>query len=463
MNFMQNNPPLLAAEALALDSRVAKAKSLLVDAVKSHQSHLSGIRPPNPQLRQKYQDLLAAFSECRGGKLWFPYLGSGIGNGVFVELLDGSVKYDFISGIGPQVLGHSHPNLVEAGVDAAISDLVMQGNLQQNGDALELSIHLCRVSGMDHCFLTSSGAMANENALKIAFQKRFPAKRILAFEGCFAGRTLALSQITDKPSYREGMPLTISVDYIPFFDPENPEVSTERALKKLKTHLSRYPKEHAAMCFELVQGERGFYVGEKDFFIKIMQVLKDHQVSIWIDEVQTFGRTPQLFAFQYFGLNEYADIVTIGKLSQVCATLFNSTHRPRPGLLSQTFTSSTSAIRAAKTILNELQHGDYFGPEGKIVKVYDYFSKKLMEIAQRHPELVKGPFGIGTMIAVTPYDGETKQVTQFVHNLFDAGVISFIAGLYPTRVRFLVPTGVLRFEDIDEVARIFEKVLLETK
>ena len=65
--------------------------------------------------------------------------------------------------------------------------------------------------------------MANENALKAAFQKRFPANRVLAFEHGFAGRTLALSQVTDKPAYRKGLPETLAVDHIPFFDPARPQ------------------------------------------------------------------------------------------------------------------------------------------------------------------------------------------------------------------------------------------------
>ncbi len=52
-------------------------------------------------------------------------------NGSFVELADGSVKLDFIVGIGVHGMGHSHPANVAATVDAAIEDTVMQGNLQQ--------------------------------------------------------------------------------------------------------------------------------------------------------------------------------------------------------------------------------------------------------------------------------------------------------------------------------------------
>lgn len=453
----------LAAQALHHDPRVAQAKQMLLDAVHAHQKALTGIRPPNPGLKQSYDDLLASYAECRGSKLWFPYLGSGIGNGCFVELLDGSVKYDFISGIGPHCLGHSHPDLIAASIDAALSDLIMQGNLQQNSDAAELSAMLAQAAHMDHCFLSNSGAMANENALKMALQKRHPASRILAFEHCFAGRTIVLSQITDKPSFREGIPLNVAVDYIPFYDAEHPEESTKRAVDTLKSHLARYPKQHAVMCFELVQGENGFYPGSKEFFVALMEILKDNHITVFVDEVQTFGRASELFAFQHFELSEYVDIVSIGKLSQVCATLFNKQHRPRPGLLSQTFIGSTSAIHASKTILKHLTQGNYYGPNGKVMQVYSQLSNNLADISKRHPKLMQGPFGIGAMIAFTPFDGDSQRTTQLVHDLFEAGVISFIAGAQPVRARFLAPFGVVTKQDIDTVCKIVESTLLKQK
>ncbi len=123
---------------------------------------------------------------------FFPYLGSGIGNGPFVELADGSVKLDLITGIGVHGFGHSHPLLVEAGIDAAIGDTIMQGNLQQNSNSYELVKLLvdtaCQFgAGLNHCLLSTSGAMANENSLKMAFQKNYPANRVIAFLSLFRG------------------------------------------------------------------------------------------------------------------------------------------------------------------------------------------------------------------------------------------------------------------------------------
>lgn len=451
----------LAAQKLHDDRRIVEAKRLIMEAVRDHQKSIKTVKPPLDSLKQSYKDMLNSMAAFRGGKLWFPFIGSGIGNGCLVELADGSVKYDFISGIGVHFLGHSHPNLIEAGVDAAIGDTIMQGHLQQNVESLRLSKLLTEAAGLPHCFLTTSGVMANENALKIAFQKRFPASRVLAFEHCFAGRTLAISQITDKPAYREGLPRNLFVDYVPYYDSMHPRESTDLAVETLKKHIARYPKEHALMIFEFVQGEAGFYTGTENFFRALGDVLKENQIAIFADEVQSFGRTEELFAFQYFNLQKYIDMVSIGKLSQVCATFFTDEYNPRPGLLSQTFTGSTSAIIGSLAILNELIHGGYYGPEGKIHKIHHYFVNKLETLSKKHPYLIQGPFGTGCMIAFTPNEGNGQKTMEFVQRLFTAGVMGFTAGSNPTRVRFLIPAGAITYEDIDKAMEIIETTLLQ--
>ena len=105
----------LASERLRNDPRLEQAKRLILETVADHQqTSRLGIRPPNPDLASDYQQLLDQFGELRGGGLYFPYLGSGIGNGPFVELADGSVKLDLITGIGVHGYGHSHPLLIRS-------------------------------------------------------------------------------------------------------------------------------------------------------------------------------------------------------------------------------------------------------------------------------------------------------------------------------------------------------------
>lgn len=453
----------LIAEKLRDDPRISRAKQLVEEALQDHQKQIVTIKPADPSLQQKYQELLNEFAQLRGAKLWYPYLGSGFGHGAYVELMDGSIKLDLATGIGVQYMGHGHPALVETTLDTAITGTIMQGNLQQNEDSVRLSQLLTGMAGLPHCFLTSSGAMAVENAIKIALQKNHPANRILSFERCFAGRTWSNSQITDKAAYRDGLPLNVPVDYIPFYDPQHPEESTQHAVEALKKQIARYPKAHAVMCFELIQGEAGFHVGTSEFFRALMEILHEHHIAVLVDEVQTFGRLPRPFAFQYFGLEDLVDIVTIGKMSQICATLFNQNYCPRPGLLSQTFTCSTSAIRASLAILETLQANGFFGEKGRIVEIHDYFTKKLNELSGAHPGLIEGPYGIGAMIAFTPFGGDNDKVIQFARDLFDAGLITFIAGSHPTRIRMLIPAGVLTFKDIDLAVEIMNSVLIKYK
>jgi len=431
-------------------------KKLLLSTLEERQKHITGIKPPDPAKKVSYDKLVQSFSAMRGAPLFFPYIGSGLGKGPFVELMDGSVKYDFISGIGVHFFGHSHREIVAACIESALSNTIMQGPLQQNIDSFDLTKLLVEASGIDCCFLSTSGAMANENGLKIAFQKKFPASRVLAFERTFSGRTLVLSSITDKSIYRKGLPKTLDVDYVPFYDYMDPEGSLERAEKALKSHIKRYPKNHAAMIFELVQGEGGFYPGTELFFKSLMEILKQEGILVFVDEIQTFGRLSKLFAFQHFNLDQFVDIVTIGKLTQSCATLFRKEIAPERGLISQTFSSSTASIKASEWIIEELLRGGYYGPDGKMAKFQKHFHERL-----RTMKHVSGPFGLGGMVAFTPYDGTFDKTVDFVKRLFDAGVLSFYCGENPTRVRFLIPAGAITIEDIDAVLKIVEKTLDE--
>ena len=443
-----------------------EAKRLILDAVAEHQSTLNEIRGANPAAASDYQKTLDAFGKIRGRNLYFPYLSSGIGNGPFVELGDGSVKLDFITGIGVHGFGHSHPLLIEAGIDAAVCDTVMQGNLQQHTSSYDMVDLLTKTAcesgaNLKHCFLTTSGAMANENSLKIAFQKKQPANRCIAFEHCFAGRTMALAQMTDKAKYRVGLPDTIAVDYIPFFEEDDPQGSTERALAKLNEHFDRHPGKYAVLWMELIQGEGGYYVGNTEFFKALIDLAHEHNVAVIADEVQTFGRTTRPFAFQHFELDKHVDLVTIGKLSQVCATLFTEEFVPQPGLISQTFTGSSWAILSGHAILSTLIKNGHYGADGKNAKLHDKFASGIKAIAKKYPSAISGPYGIGGMVGLTPFDGSAEKAKEMVDRMYDAGLMAFMAGGGPSRVRFLMPIGCVEDSHIEMACTLIEKVVSE--
>lgn len=449
------------------DSRIKEAKRLIAEALNDHKKKINSLHGPIKGLEDSYEKTLAEFGKNRGGNLFYSYLGSGFGNGPLVELADGSTKYDFITGIGVHYFGHSHTELLLSQVDGALMNTTMNGNLQQNTDSAELVKLILGAAnkngaGFDHCLLTSSGAMANENALKIMFQKNMPASRLFAFEKCFMGRTNTIAQITDKEAYRKGLPKNLQVCHVPFYDSNNHQGSIDKAVKVITDECAAHPGEYSSMTWELIQGEGGTNIGNKKFFMAISEVLKKNKISILVDEVQTFGRTQDLYAFQYFGLDKIADIITIGKMSQVCATIYREDHKPCPGTLSQTFTSSSTAIKASLFVINELLTKDFLGENGRINKLHNVFADCLKEINKKHPDLLEGPYGIGAMVAMTIFKGDMDKSKVFTHQLYKNGVLSFVAGNPGNaRVRFLMPVGVVTENDIKEVCKLIETTLLE--
>lgn len=467
MGRVHDEAPALVADRLRGDASVATARDLLMASLASHQSELDGLRPSHPNRSAAYAELIAQTESVRGGRLLHPYLGSGIGRGALVELGDGSVKYDLIAGIGTHHLGHSHPVVVSAAIDAALMDTVMEGSLQSSvaGQAFAREVRDAATesgASLNHCFVSTSGAMAGENALKIAFQVRRPADRVLAFAGCFAGRTLATAQITDRPAFRDGLPTTLAVDYVPFFDHRDPAGSTAAASTILDQHLRRYPGRHAAMIFELVLGEGGFYAAPADFHRALMDTCRAAGVLVLVDEVQTFLRTSRPFAFQHLELDDLVDVVWVGKASQACATLFRAEVAPRPGLVTQTFTAATAALLCGTAIIRHLRTGGFFGPSGRITALSEHFEGRLSAVGVRHPGLLTGPWGCGAMVACTPHNGDADRVKAFLDDLFQRGVIALAAGAEPTRARFLLPVGGIDEGDLDRCAALIEESLVAT-
>ncbi len=450
--------PLLASKLLE-DPRIAQARKLILESIEDHKIQITSIKPPSEDQTQ-YQALVDILGSIRGMPLYYPYIGSGFGSGPYVELADGSIKLDMISGIGPNLLGHSHLGIAEALIDSALTDTVLQGNLMHNMDALHLAQKLTEISGLDHCFLSSSGAMACENALKVLFQHHYPANRVLAFEHCFIGRSIALSQITDKPTYRQGLPQLLHVDYIPFYNHLDP-LSTQKTLEMIEMYIARYPGQHACICLELIQGEGGIIEGTASFFEAIIDLCRSKRIGIYVDEVQTYGRTETLFAHHLYGLKDKVDVVSIGKVSLVCATLYNRRLAPKPGLLSQTFTASTASIKASLWFLENLDRLNLYGPEGKINLLAHEFHAALSALNKRIPNSAQGPYGRGALIAFSPFNWDLSRVNSFLKRLYINGVIAFSAGSHPARVRMLPPIAVMEKEHIETVISIIEKSIRE--
>lgn len=453
-------------EQLRASPALRNAISAIVAEVQAKRSAITDVRGPrSPELAESYRQHLDSMAQVRGRPLHYPYLGSGIGNGPWVELMDGSVKLDMITGIGVQFFGHSDPDLLAAALAAAAGDVVMHGHLQANEEAMRFGEALVeqarRRSRLAHAFLCNSGVMANENALKVCFQKHAPACRVIAFGDCFMGRTWTMAQVGDSAANRVGLPLNTLVDYIPFYDPAAAKRLAagdqsgqarfiDLTLARLREYVNRYPGQHACFIFELVQGEGGFNTAPPEFFRELMQACRDARIAVWVDEVQTFGRTTSMFAFESLGLGEFVDVCTVGKMTQCCAALYTEEYNPKAGLLGATFLASAEALAVGRRIIERLASGDYYGPSGRIARHYDLFVKHVRALASKHPEWFPKSTdiddivgGMGGMMRFTPFGGKKEPVTKLCNVLFDEGVIAFYCGHGPWHVRLLPPLGVL--------------------
>jgi 4-aminobutyrate aminotransferase-like enzyme len=454
-------------DLLRKSHRYLAAKKELAESILEASSKTQCVKGSSSSAaRENYLKEIQKFVSDRGRELYFPFLGSGLGSGPFTELVDGSVKFDMITGIGVHFFGHTHPALLGEMIDAVSAD-VMQGNLEPGIEIKDLLRTLLSKVGpgsrLAHGWAMCSGTMVNEAALKMIRQKKAPATKVMAFKDCFAGRSTAMQEITDNPSYRQGQPVYGEVYYLPFYDPKQGlAASIAATLHEMKELVLRYPDKFAALMIELVQGEGGFQFAPREYYVSVFEEAKRSGLAIWADEIQSFGRTGELFAYQKFALNEYMDVVTVGKMLQACVVLYTAEYNPKPGLIAGTFTGSTVALRAARKILELLHDGGYLGKGGIIEKLSNRFVGRLQKL-QKGPcsGMILEIRAIGGMIAFAPFDGTMNDVKSLLMRLFDLGVVAFYCGHGPYFIRLLPPLGAMTEEHVDQVCDLIETGLLE--
>lgn len=464
VNGTQQGQTSLAGHQILESHEVQQKIEELVALVSQKESRLNTIREPQAQC---FENGKLAFEEAgryRGRPLNYQFIGTGAGQGVYVEVEDGSVKMDLINGIGVHIFGHGHPKLRAAAVRGALSDVVMQGNLEPNHEYVKLSKKLVelasRKSRLKYCWFSTCGTMANENALKMARQKHSPAKLVVAMNNAFAGRSTMMAEVTDNPSYKEGLPTYGEVLRLPWYDAKDPK-SSENTLRRLKEIVAQNPKNVATFVFEPMLGEGGYRTAPREFFVPMLEFCKEQKIAVWADEVQTFMRTGELFAFETLGIGDWIDICTVAKTLQTGATLYTEEYNPKPGLVAGTFSGSSASLASGLCSLDMIMNEGYLGANGKIAKIHKEFIAMLNRLNETtcKNQLVEAG-GMGLMIAVTPLDGSKDKVNKLLQVLYKNGMIAFSCGRDPYRLRFLVP-AVITSQDIALAGTIIEKSILE--
>ena len=125
---------------------------------------------------------------------------------------------------------------------------------------------------------------------------------IVGATGNFHGRSMAATSMSDDADAKYNFgPFLPGIELVPFNDFD--------ALEKLFNEKSEYI---AAYSVEPIQGEAGVIVPDDDYWPKVSQLCKEHNVLLAFDEVQTgFGRTGANFAHQLYNIKP--DIIGCGK------------------------------------------------------------------------------------------------------------------------------------------------------
>jgi 4-aminobutyrate aminotransferase-like enzyme len=181
-------------------------------------------------------------------------------------------------------------------------------------------------------------------------------------------------------------------------------------------------------------------------------------LAVWVDEVQTFGRTGEIFAFRTLELDEYPDVVTAGKALQGSAVLFTRRYNPKPGLVAGTFAGATAAMAVGARIIERLEQEGYLGPEGRIAVLARRVERRFESLEKRMPRAIGRRSGLGAMQAFVPWEGDPDVTLQVVKTAFDEGLVLLGAGRDPSKIRMLLPVNVTD-EELEAGFAILEKAL----
>ena len=441
---------------------INKSLDHLFTLIKDQNDKINQLRKPQPNLSIENHNQVKKLEQYRGVPSFYNYLKTGNGNGPFLELADGSVKYDMINGIGINLLGYSHPIYIQSHLQAALKDCVICGNLLPDHSYLSFCNQILEninQSKLEHFWFATAGSLANDNALKILWTKTHPKTRLITFEKTFAGRTIAGQNITWNKKYKENLPELIDVDYVP--GPSDAKTAAQITIHALEKLIEKNGNVYSALLIELIQGEAGFIFGDSQYYRQVLTWAKQHGIYIWIDEIQTFARTTELFAFQMFNLHDLVDVVTIGKALQICGTFYTHELNPKAGVLGGTFAASYSSLLVANHSLNFLLNNNIYGTKGLIQEIHNHFIENFNRLQKKYGEQVIPYFGgVGLMISFEVGDSSYELTWKFLNQLFDNGVIAFSAGQKPARIRFL-PSLMTTLSHIKEVFDIIEQTLSE--
>ena len=211
--------------------------------------------------------------------------------GVYLYDTSGKAYIDMISGIGPNVLGHRHPAVVEAikaQADKYLHTLVYGEYVLSPQVLLAKALIDTLDITLDNVYLTNSGTEATEGAMKLA-KRATGRSEFVAFRNAYHGSTQGAASLMDSAyftqAYRPLLPDIRHLDFNNFAD------------------LQHITSRTAAVVIEVVQAEAGIHAPAEGYIVAVRKRCTEVGALLILDEIQTgCGRTGAMWAHTKYGI-----------------------------------------------------------------------------------------------------------------------------------------------------------------
>lgn len=334
------------------------------------------------------------------------------GQGAWLTDEDGKRHLDLVQGWAVNSLGHS-PALITQALLEQSQRLLNPSPAYYNRPLLELAGRLVALSCFDRVFLASSGAEANEAAVKLArrwgSRRRGGAHEIIGFEQAFHGRTLAMMSASGKPGWGE------------IYAPMPTGFAKARLNDIASVERSMTPRT-AAVMIEFVQGEAGVVVADKGFVRELRALTAERGVLLIADEVQTgIGRCGAAFAHELYDIEP--DLMTLAKglgggvplAALLCKEEFNCFE---PGDQGGTFCGNPLMAAVGLAVVNEVCRPEFLAD---VRARAEQLSAGLQAIARDHG--LVGERGIGLLRALVLNSDDAAAVVSAAQALEPVGLL----------------------------------------
>ncbi len=339
-----------------------------------------------------------------------------------IDARTGTSYLDLFTFFASSALGMNHPALVEDPEFTA--DLLEAArNKPSNSDVYTVAMArfvdtFARVlgdPGLPHLFFVEGGALAVENALKVAFDWKSRwneshgidpqlGTKVLHLREAFHGRsgyTLSLTN-TDPVKVARFPQFAWPRIPSPYLSPGIDIAAREaEALAAARAAFEQHPNDIACFLMEPIQGEGGDHHFRPQFLSAMQALCHQHDALFVLDEVQSgAGLTGTAWAFQQLGVQP--DVVAFGKKTQVCGVMAGGRVDDVPdnvfavsSRINSTWGGSLVDMVRCRRIL-EVVEAD--GLIARAAVAGSHLMALLQDLASRHPE-VTDPRGRGLMCA----------------------------------------------------------------